>query len=100
VNLAIRQHRLAPLITVTAAALVFVILLIAVRLQWAPLETADHGAATSINGLVAGNATLVSVVKAVTFLGSNGVLWTVIASWRSGGAGGWRPTCSSPARAR
>jgi undecaprenyl-diphosphatase len=79
-NLAIRQHRLAPLITVTAAALVFVILLIAVRLQWAPLESADHGAATSINGLVAGNATLVSVVKAVTFLGSNGVLWTVIAA--------------------
>jgi undecaprenyl-diphosphatase len=80
VNLAIRQHRLAPLVAVTAAALVFVILLIAVRLQWAPLESADHGAATSINSLIAGNATLVSVVKAVTFLGSNGVLWTVIAA--------------------
>jgi undecaprenyl-diphosphatase len=78
VNLAIRQHRLAPLVTVTVAALVFVILLIAVRLQWAPLESADHGAAASINSLVAGNATLVSVVKAVTFLGSNGVLWAVI----------------------
>jgi undecaprenyl-diphosphatase len=78
VNLAIRQHRLTPLATVTVAALVFVILLIAVRLQWAPLESADHGAAADINGLIAGNATLVSVVKAVTFLGSNGVLWTVI----------------------
>ena len=77
-NLAIRQHRLAPLVTVTVAALVFAILLIAVRLQWAPLESADHGAAASINSLIAGNATLVSVVKAVTFLGSNGVLWTVI----------------------
>ena len=77
-NLAIRQHRLAPLVTVTGAALVFAILLIAVRLQWAPLESADHGAAASINSLVAGNATLVSVVKAVTWLGSNGVLWTVI----------------------
>ena len=77
-NLAIRQHRLTPLATVTVAALVFVILLIAVRLQWAPLESADHGAAADINGLIAGNATLVSVVKAVTFLGSNGVLWTVI----------------------
>ena len=79
-NLAIRPHRLAPLITVTVAALVFVILLLAVRLQWTPLESADHGAATSINNLIAGNATLVSVVKAVTFLGSNGVLWTVIAA--------------------
>jgi undecaprenyl-diphosphatase len=80
VNVAIRPHRLAPLITVTVAALVFVILLLAVRLQWTPLESADHGAAASINSLVAGNATLVSVVKAVTFLGSNGVLWTVIAA--------------------
>jgi undecaprenyl-diphosphatase len=79
-NLTIRQNRLAPLVTVTIAALVFAILLIAVRLQWAPLESADHGAATSINGLVAGDATLVSVVKAVTFFGSNGVLWTVIAA--------------------
>ena len=77
-NLALRQHRLTPLVTVTVAALVFTILLIAVRLQWAPLESADHGAAASINALIAGNATLVSVVKAVTWLGSDGVLWTVI----------------------
>jgi undecaprenyl-diphosphatase len=77
-NLELRPRSLAPLITVTVAALVFTVLLIAVRLQWAPLEAADHNAATAINGLVAGNATLVSVVKAVTFLGSNGVLWTVI----------------------
>jgi hypothetical protein len=33
VNPAIRQHRLAPLVTVTVAALVFAILVIAVRLQ-------------------------------------------------------------------
>ena len=79
-NLAIRQHRLTPLVTVTVAALVFAVLLLAVRLQWAPLESADHGAAASINSLIAGNAGLVSVVKAVTFLGSNGVLWTVIAA--------------------
>ncbi|HEY3732790.1 MAG TPA: phosphatase PAP2 family protein [Streptosporangiaceae bacterium] len=77
-NLKLWQHRLTPLITVTVAAMVFAIVLIAVRLQWAPLESADHGAAADINSLVAGNATLVSVVKAVTFLGSNGVLWTVI----------------------
>src|SRR5580700_10595519 len=79
VNLAIREHRLAPLVTVTAAALVFAILLIAVRLQWAPLESADHGAAAHLNTLVAGHARLVSVVKAVTWLGSTGVLWVVIA---------------------
>jgi undecaprenyl-diphosphatase len=79
-NLTIRQNRLAPLVTVTIAALVFAILLIAVRLQWAPLESADHRAAAGINSLIAGNAALVSVVKAVTFLGSNGVLWTVIAA--------------------
>ena len=53
-NLAIRQHRLTPLVTVTVAALVFAVLLLAVRLQWAPLESADHGAAASINSLIAG----------------------------------------------
>ena len=74
-----RPHRsLAPLIAVTAAALVFAILLLLVRLQWAPLESADHGAAADINSLIAGHAALVTVVKAVTFLGSNGVLWIVI----------------------
>jgi PAP2 superfamily len=35
-----------------------------VRLQWAPLESADHGAAADIDSLVAGNATLVAAVKA------------------------------------
>ena len=73
-----RRRSLAPLVTVTVAALVFAILLILVRLQWAPLESADHGAAADINSLIAGNATLVAVVKAITWLGSNGVLWMVI----------------------
>jgi hypothetical protein len=72
------RRSLAPLVIVTVAALVFAILLILVRLQWAPLESADHGAAAGINSLVAGNATLVAVVKAITWLGSSGVLWTVI----------------------
>jgi hypothetical protein len=46
-----RQSRsLTPLIAVTIAALVFAILLILVRLQWAPLESVDHGAAADING--------------------------------------------------
>jgi undecaprenyl-diphosphatase len=73
-----QRHGLGPLIAVTAAALVFAVLLITVRLQWAPLESADHGAAASLNSLIAGHATLVSVVKAVTWLGSTGVLWGVI----------------------
>ena len=52
-------------------------LLLLVRLQWAPLESADHGAAAWLNSLVAGHPALVSVVKAVTWLGSSGVLWTL-----------------------
>ena len=67
-----------PLVVVTVAALVFAVLLIGVRLQWAPLESADHGAAARLNGLIAGQAAVVAVVKAVTWLGSGGVLWTVI----------------------
>ena len=76
--MASRRPGLGPLIAVTAAALIFVILLIAVRVQWAPLESADHGAAAHLNSLVAGHPAVVTVVKAVTWLGSDGVLWTVI----------------------
>jgi undecaprenyl-diphosphatase len=72
------RRGLTPLLAVTAAALVFTILLVLVRLQWRPLESVDHGAAAHINALIAGHPALVSVVKAVTFLGSTGVLWTVI----------------------
>lgn len=71
-------RRLAPLVTVTVAAMVFAILLILVRLQWPPLESVDHSVAAGINRLIAGHHTLVAVVKAVTWLGSDGVLWTVI----------------------
>jgi len=69
---------LVPLVVVPAAALVFALLLVLVRLQWAPLESADRGAAARINALIAGHAGIVAVVKAVTWLGSGGVLWTVI----------------------
>ncbi len=71
------RRTLAPLAVVTTAAFLFVLLLILVRLQWAPLESADHRAAAGLNSLVAGHAAVVSVVKAVTWLGSSGVLWTV-----------------------
>ena len=74
-----RQNRsLTPLLAVTAAALVFTILLVLVRLQWRPLESVNHGAAAHINDLIAGHPALVAVVKAVTWLGSDGVLWTII----------------------
>ncbi len=72
------RRSLAPLAAVTAAALAFAILLILVRLRWTPLESADHGAAARINHLVAGDHTLVTVVKAVTWLGSDPVLGVVI----------------------
>lgn len=72
------RRGLTPLLAVTAAALVFTILLVLVRLQWRPLESVDHGAAAHINALVAGHPALVAVVKAVTWLGSDGVLWTII----------------------
>jgi undecaprenyl-diphosphatase len=72
------RRSLAPLVTVTVAALVFVVLLVLVRLQWLPLESVDHGAAASINRLIAGHHALVTVVKAVTLLGSTAVLAAVI----------------------
>jgi undecaprenyl-diphosphatase len=72
------RRTLIPLAVVTAAALLFTLLLLLVRLQWAPLESADHGAATGLNSLIAGHPVVVSIVKAVTWLGSGGVLWTLI----------------------
>jgi undecaprenyl-diphosphatase len=75
---AVARRSLAPLAGFTAAALVFAVLLVLVRVQWAPLESADHGAAARLNSLVAGHAAVVSIVKSVTWLGSSGVLWTLI----------------------
>jgi undecaprenyl-diphosphatase len=71
------RRTLTPLAIVSAAAFLFALLLLLVRLRWAPLESADHGTATWLNGLVAGHSVVVSIVKAVTWLGSGGVLWTV-----------------------
>jgi len=72
------RRTLVPLAVVTAAALLFALLLLLVRMRWGPLESADHGAAAQLNGLVAGHPVVVSIVKAVTWLGSGGVLWTLI----------------------
>ena len=72
------RRTLAPLVTVTVAALIFAVLLVLVRLQWLPLESVDHGAAADINRVIAGDHALVTVVEAVTLLGSTGVLCAVI----------------------
>src|SRR5215469_6191120 len=74
---AANRRTLAPLVIVTVAAFLFALLLLLVRLQWAPLESADHGAASRLNSLIAGHPVAVSIVKAVTWLGSGGVLWTL-----------------------
>jgi undecaprenyl-diphosphatase len=74
------RRSLAPLIGVSTAATVFAILIVLVHVQWSPLESADHGAATHFNSLVAGHSAIVAIIKAVTWLGSDGVLWTVIAA--------------------
>ena len=71
------RRTLAPLVIVTVAAFLFAVLLLLVRLRWAPLESADHSTATWLNGLVSTSSVAVSVVKAVTWLGSGGVLWTL-----------------------
>jgi undecaprenyl-diphosphatase len=71
------RRRYRALIAVITAAAVFTVLLIAVRTHWAPVESADHDAATGLNRLIASHRAAVAVVKAVTWLGSDGVLWTV-----------------------
>src|SRR5712692_1689536 len=67
-----------PLAAFTAATAVFAMLLVLVRLRWPPLESVDHGAAADINNLIANQAALVAIVKAVTSLGSDLVLSAVI----------------------
>ena len=73
-----QRRSLTPLLAITGAALVFTVLLIGVRLQFSPLESVDHGAAADLNSATASNGSFVKALKAVTWLGSGGVLWTVI----------------------
>jgi undecaprenyl-diphosphatase len=71
------RRTLAPLAVVTAAAFLFALLLLLVRLRWAPLESVDHSTASWLNSLVAAHPLAVSVVKAATWLGSGVVLWSL-----------------------
>ena len=75
---AVARRTPAPLAAVSAAAFLFALLLLLVRLNWAPLESVDHRAAAWLNSLVAGHSAVVSVIERVTWLGSTGVLWTLI----------------------
>jgi undecaprenyl-diphosphatase len=60
------------------AALLFGILLIAVRVQWVPLESVDRGVAANLNNLVADQPLVIRLLKIITTLGSYGVLgWLV-----------------------
>ena len=67
-----------PIVGVTVAALLFTVLLILVRTQWAPLESVDHGIASHLNSAVAAHADVLRVLRGITWLGSDGVLWTLI----------------------
>jgi undecaprenyl-diphosphatase len=71
-------RRLAPLTAVTVAAAVFTLLLIVVRLRWAPLESVDRTSAVDLNNMVAGHQALVSALSAVTALGGTAVLCIVV----------------------
>ncbi len=73
-------RNLAPLITVTTAALVFTVLLVLVLLKFRPLESADQAVAAHLTAVVAGHPAAITVIKAVTTLGNSAVLAGVIAA--------------------
>jgi undecaprenyl-diphosphatase len=71
--------RLRGVVVVTAAAVVFTVLAVAVRLGWGPLLAVDAAAARDLNALVAPRPAVVRILTAVTTLGSAGVLvWLVV----------------------
>ena len=75
-----RWRNLAPVIGVSLAALIFAVLLVLVRLKWAPLESADRSAADHVNNLVARQHVLVLILRYVTAAGSTLVLSLVTAA--------------------
>lgn len=74
----IARSRLFPLVAVTGSAFVFAVLLILVRLQWSPLESVDHSLAADLNSLVEDRPMSLTVLRAITWMGSNTVLWTLV----------------------
>jgi undecaprenyl-diphosphatase len=74
-----RTSGLARLAGFGAAALLFGVLLIAVRVQWVPLESVDRGVAADLNRAVADRPALVSVLNIITLLGSRTILGWLVA---------------------
>jgi undecaprenyl-diphosphatase len=63
------------LMVIVAAAIGFGVLLVLVRLHWAPLQTADWGIADGLNQAVASRSSVVKVLETVTTLGGNAAIW-------------------------
>jgi hypothetical protein len=74
---AVARRTLAKVAIVTATAFLFALVLVHVRLQRMPLEPVNHGVPARRNSIVAGHAMAVSIVNAVAWLGSGGLLWTL-----------------------
>jgi undecaprenyl-diphosphatase len=75
----VRDRSLVPLISVTAAAAVFVLLLVLVATRWPPLESVDHKTAAGLNSLVSGHPVIIAVIRAITTAGSTPILVAVLA---------------------
>jgi undecaprenyl-diphosphatase len=72
-------RRLAATGAVGACGLAFGVLLLLVRLSWAPLESVDHGLAADLNRLVADHPLVVAMLRAVTTLGNPGIVtWLIV----------------------
>jgi hypothetical protein len=70
------------------AALLFSVLVIAVRIRWVPLESVDRGVADELNELIAPSHVLVSLMGGVSRVGSFAVLfWLITIGATLAGAG-------------
>jgi undecaprenyl-diphosphatase len=64
---------------VVAAALLFALLTLLVRMRWLPMETVDHDLAADLNGWISGHPAAVRAMGFVSRLGSFGILgWLVV----------------------
>jgi undecaprenyl-diphosphatase len=72
------ERSVLGLLAVIAVGLGFGLLLLLVRLRWAPLQSLDRSVADGLNGLVAPHQPMVTVLQALTDLGGRPVLiWLV-----------------------
>src|SRR3954452_18107092 len=66
------------LVAMAATATGFGALLVLVRLDRGPLESADRGIAEALNRVVAGSPLLIKVLETVTTLGGNAAIWWLV----------------------